>query len=361
MECNSKHQMIHGCNFCVLKVPCQCSISTPNFYLPPRLIACNSNLKKNVTKLHPVNLVLLQKFFDNTKFQQIFGDSLFSHPLNVTVPQFKIYNHEMSHVLANDVRHHLNLSKMVEIAKNDEIVFQTLAEPLAHGLISIPESWPDIDGILAVTAIAVTAISSSLVVWMFFKMRKLTAALLTLQQIHKTKALPSTLPSFVYTHRPTTESTQFDVFFSMSWEHANFIFLMFNTILLLLIILKFIKKTSITKSPRLVLEITCLDQCMFVSIMKLPLCPSRLNLNLPTAVTELRIIGSCVMPVLAIDWPDFSIVNTVTTQTMDIPSFVRISILQKYHLSKILKKQFYVQIHAEHGGYLFELSANDGE
>lgn len=153
MECNGSHKMIHGCNFCIFDLPCQCSLSTPDFYLPARLISC-SNTQDDITKLHPVNLILLQKFFNNDQFQHIFADSSFLSPLNVTVPQFKIYNHEMSKVLADDVKNHLNLSKMVEIAKNDDIVFQTLAEPLLDGQLAIQSDWPDVNGILTLVALS---------------------------------------------------------------------------------------------------------------------------------------------------------------------------------------------------------------
>lgn len=184
MECNGQHQMIHGCNFCIFDVPGQSRLSSTDFYLPPRLISCNNDTDRNITKLHPINLVLLQEFFDTAKFQHIFGDSTFEKPLNVTLPTFKIYNHKMSQILADDFKNHLNLSKMVEVTKNDDIVFQTLAEPMLDGQITIQSSWPDFNGVLILIAISFTSASTFLLLWVFFTIRKLSAALLLLQQVH---------------------------------------------------------------------------------------------------------------------------------------------------------------------------------
>jgi len=66
MECNGHHQMVQGCNFCLFNLSCQCSLSSPDFYLPPRLISCKGNASTPHTRMHPVNLILLQKFFDSS-------------------------------------------------------------------------------------------------------------------------------------------------------------------------------------------------------------------------------------------------------------------------------------------------------
>jgi len=358
MECNARHQMIKGCNFCIFKLPCQCSLSNAHFYLPPRLISCNTNVAANVSKLHPVNLILLHKFFDTSKFQHIFGDSTFLQPLNVTVPNFKIYNHQMSQVLANDVKNHLNLSKMVEIAKNDRIVFQTLAEPLAHGLIQIPISWPDLNGILILAGLGFTLVTTILLFGMGFKIKTMSATLLTLQQAQNANALPSTLPSFVYTHKPTTEASTFDFNLELSWEHGIMILLFINTVVVLFILLKMLK---LHKSPRLLMEVVSKDECTFIPIMKLPLCPSLAKLNLPPSVSEIKIVGNCFFPQLKINWTGFTVLNSSTEQSIAVPTTVSIPIWQKFKMAKMLKQNFYIQLHAEHYGYLSRMDIDESD
>lgn len=89
----------------------------------------------NFTILHPFNLALLQQFFDENKLANLLGDTIFLKPINLKVPLFKIYNHSMDKVIADDHRYQLSLNKMAEAAKKDETIFKQLSEPLIDGLI----------------------------------------------------------------------------------------------------------------------------------------------------------------------------------------------------------------------------------
>jgi len=86
MECSNTHKMVKGCDFCVFQLPCRCSVSTSSHFVASRLGAChNSTSHDNITILHPVNLALLQHFFDNSYLDQIFADTTFSTPVNVSL------------------------------------------------------------------------------------------------------------------------------------------------------------------------------------------------------------------------------------------------------------------------------------
>ena len=109
---------------------------TEKIYFPSRPTACH-NHTNNVTKLHPFNLVLLQEFFDNSKIQNVFADTTYENTLNVSVPNFKIYQHDMHPIIADDKNSHLSLSRMTDQVKNDQVIFQSLTEPLLEGQIQI--------------------------------------------------------------------------------------------------------------------------------------------------------------------------------------------------------------------------------
>lgn len=130
-----------GCAFCVIQIPCRCSLSTESLYYAPRLIDCYQSAD-NFSVIHPVNLALLQEFFDESKLGHIFGNSFFPNPVNMSIPDFKFYNHSISQVLANDQKAHLSLRKIASAVKSDRKIFRTLAEPLIDGQILIPQSWP---------------------------------------------------------------------------------------------------------------------------------------------------------------------------------------------------------------------------
>ena len=74
LECNNEQKMVSGCDFCIMKFPCMCSVTKSQFYLQPRLTACQ-NTTNNITKLHPLNLALLQQFFEPSVVKHITGPS----------------------------------------------------------------------------------------------------------------------------------------------------------------------------------------------------------------------------------------------------------------------------------------------
>ena len=57
-DCPSGKRMEKGCIFCNVTVPCKCSVSETQTYLPPRLAACHKSSNDTITKVHPVNLAL---------------------------------------------------------------------------------------------------------------------------------------------------------------------------------------------------------------------------------------------------------------------------------------------------------------
>ena len=48
-----------------------------------------------------------------------------------------MYTHKFKKLLASDKSDHLSLKRMVIAAKKDEIIFQTLAEPILDGHLQV--------------------------------------------------------------------------------------------------------------------------------------------------------------------------------------------------------------------------------
>ena len=270
LECGQEHKMVQGCNYCIFDLPCQCSLTTSNFYLPPRLTSC-INHTKDISILHPVNLVLLQEFFDIEKFHHIFADTMFNQPVNFTIPHFKFYQNEMKTIIANDRQSHLSLSKIVQKAKKDETIFQTLAEPMLDGQITLPQNWPNVNDILMIVAVALSSFAILMILLMYFKMKKFAASLLVIQQIQQIKAFPTNLPTLVYQQSTLGTEKPFILEIDLSWEHASLFFTILNFILLLIVTLKHLSRS---KSSSVLLEITGIKQSVFVPITKLSMCPS---------------------------------------------------------------------------------------
>ncbi|KAK3103915.1 hypothetical protein FSP39_022884 [Pinctada imbricata] len=99
MDCPGEKKVIPGCTFCIVHVPCKCSLSTDSLYFPPRLVNCYES-NQNFTTVHPFNLALLQEFFDEDKLSNLLGNTTFPQPIDLQVPPFRIFNHSMDKVVA---------------------------------------------------------------------------------------------------------------------------------------------------------------------------------------------------------------------------------------------------------------------
>ena len=112
-----------------------------------------------------------------------------------------MFTYSYNQLLAADQKAHLNLSKMVQVAKKDQVIFKSLAEPLLEGNIEISSSWPNTSDILNIVAIGLAILSIVGVIFTIFKVRKLLVIIAVLQQVNSAKSEP--LPSF------TVESFKF--------------------------------------------------------------------------------------------------------------------------------------------------------
>ncbi|XP_046574610.1 uncharacterized protein LOC124282624 [Haliotis rubra] len=195
LTCPGHRRMVPGCTFCVLGTPCSCTLSTETLYYPAAFGTCH-NTSEKLTRLHPVNLALLQHFFDPSTLATIAGDTNFKKAIQIQIPDFHIYSHKSSKILAQDKNTHLSLRRIAERAKNDQTIFQNLAEPLLDGQIAVPSSWPDTNTIIVLISTSISVLSICLVIWMFFKLRTLSAALVLIS--HAAPVKSALLPNFNY-------------------------------------------------------------------------------------------------------------------------------------------------------------------
>ena len=124
MECANDYKVVKGCDFSIFNSPCKCSISASTFYMAPRLAGCHLH-DNSATIMHPVNLALLQHFSDASFVKNIFADTTFQTAVNVSIPNMKFFNHDISNVIAADKKAHLSLAKLARATKNDSVIFQS--------------------------------------------------------------------------------------------------------------------------------------------------------------------------------------------------------------------------------------------
>ena len=199
----------------------------------------------------------------------------------------------MHQVIADDSKSHLSLKKMTEQAKQDSVIFQSLTEPLLDGQIDIQSEWPDLNAILIFVTMGTTIASTLLMLWTFFKIRKLSTALLILQQTKVVKSLATDMPSFVYKSptKPSAPPTIFQFDFDLAWDHVIFILCLLNFACSLLNAYCMVHKFKRINASVLKLEVTSGNSCVLLLVLKLPLCPVFCHIEMPHDVANLSVHG----------------------------------------------------------------------
>ena len=352
LNCPQQTKVVPGCMFCLLTIPCKCSVSTDDWYFPPRLVNCY-NKNKQISTVHPVNLALLQEFFDESKLSNILGNSMFSNPVNFSVPNFKFYNHSFNEFLVADAQSHLNLKKMAKAAKKDEKVFKSLAEPLLDGRIEIQPTWPNVDSILTYVGLGLAAISFSFGIVLFCKYRKLAIAFSVLQQIQNVKS--QTIPSFIYNVPEVTEvsESKIESWFQseITWTHASVMLSVLLIVILGIALIIMFKKKSC--GTYIAVELTSGGQCVFVPLMHLSLCPSNYLVHIPK-IQDVSVSG-CFSGKLSLLWNKFSVIDKRTDKEMAVSSIVSLYPYAKFRIKKILSQPFSANIILIHQKYAYVL------
>ncbi|XP_071092604.1 uncharacterized protein [Haliotis cracherodii] len=181
LTCPDGQRIITGCSFCMIKLPCLCSISTQDLTFPAHLGTCQNLTHQDITYLHPVNLALLQHFFEDSTLDTVAGKTLYNEPVNVKIPDFHFYTHQFAKVIANDHKDHLSLKRMATSVKKNEVIFQSLTDSLLDGQINVKSSWFDLSSIIPLGAAVLSVLAIAAIIWMFFKIRALTATITILQ------------------------------------------------------------------------------------------------------------------------------------------------------------------------------------
>lgn len=169
----------------------------------------------------------------------------------------------------------------------DELVFQSLTEPLLEGNIQINSSWPSVSDIIDFIALAISIIIAIFgVIFTFLKVRKLLAIIAILQSTTPLKS-ESQIPSFIYKalSTPTPVPSDFDLLIqNFSWNHAS---VLMNAIVVSLLLFCFLYNFYLQRKNRftqIVIELTTGGECIFVPVLNLPLCPSFWKIVPPTDI-----------------------------------------------------------------------------
>jgi hypothetical protein len=353
LNCPNGTRTLKGCKLCLVNTSCQCAIATKDQFIPPRLQTCREISSPNITVLHPVNLALLQHFFSNELLKNIYGNTTYPRPLNITVPYFHIYNNTYSTFLAQDKEDHLSLRRMAEAAKRNSMIFRTMAEPLVMGKIPIQSSFVSWQNIVSIISVTLASASCLAFIWTYRRLCTLSATILLLNQ---GKVSASTLPSFHYiaNTKPTDiNPDSLETLISHLQVQTN----VTMTLLVIIVILSVTILVSIsklwltrTKGTNVILKLTHGQECVEITILNFSLCPEYMSYNSPKEIGQIEVSG-VILHELSFELPDFIMTNKMLDAKITIPASVSISPLMAWKIKQIMATSFNAYVMLQHGNH----------
>lgn len=321
----------------------------------PRFTGC-SKFDSQISVSHPVNLALLHKFFGDKVLDSISVNNTFAVPLNISIKPFKLFDHQFSNVIANDRVDQLNLDKMVAAAKEDQIIYNTMADPILDSGLFGSNSF-DYQTILSIVAVTLSTFAIFGVFVTYRKFRALTAALALSAKIKPV----TSLPQFIYTDAPTTPappSVVQQIHTSLP-QYNTYIFLTLCIITFCYILKQHLNKR---KKPAMQLEISNNEKSITVKVMTLPTCISLCTFHQSAPIT-LHKITYGIMPQVVVNWHNFTIQAEHNTSDLCPPSHISISWLTALQLHSLLQASsspYITQLWITHNGYCIpvELTAS---
>ncbi len=356
-----------GCSFCVISVPCKCSVHLDNFFIPARLNKCNKTKSDKITHLHPVNLAWLHQFFTTDLLSQFGGEILFNNPVNFSLPNFKLFETQFSQRLAADHRLHLSLSHIAEDAQTNKTVLQTVIDPIYSGEWAEPFNVWDIKHLVTYISIAFSTIACIISVKLAVSLKKITMTLTVLQQAHKTTAMsigqqPPKLVWHAPTDQPThTQNSNTVLEIAPEWIQLIVgICLVISLITLtILVSLKLFKHCqTIRTHTKLQLCITNGHKCAYITLLNLPLCPSYWDIP-DTEPKEIHVNKGCPTSSVNFQWTETSIPTTLLQHNFMLPHTIKIPITTAHKIETILSTPFTTFLQFVHQGYIQPLPTAD--
>ena len=327
-----------GCKYCFIHIPCNCALTIDRFFIPPRIKNCLHGT--NVTKLFPFNLALLQFFFSDKELGHIVSDTSYAYPLNYTIPNFNIYQHQFTQLLASDHDLRLNLSKMVTAAKLNQSIYSSLVEPILSG--DLPSSttftfspWHFLTAGLP-TFLSVIAVILSLKV---FLSNRAAASLMLTQTIPTSKAAP-----ILHWHPSTTPSTT-TIPFTIPHENISLALHVITVIFLCILAIHYIHRScsNLQNKTKMFITLSNGNTSTSIFITHLPLSPVGYRITGSKNIAHFTLSYKCT-PHLLCSW-NVHLQDIFNSNIIDLPPSCAINPLQWPTLKHLLCTDYQSIIH----------------
>ena len=357
LECpGNKRSIVPGCDtFCLMTIPCKCVLITNEIVFQSPLTQCE-NQTGTISKVYPINLALLQHFFNDTQLENVLANTTYEKYMSVVIPDLKIFKHKMSGILAQDKKFDINLKQIAERVKNSSTIYNSISDAYLDEQFSFDNGDPfDFKLLLSIVGLSLAVINFFTIIYVLRKIQLLSTVLV---MAHGARALSKEFHFQAPTDSSKTiqKEVKESILSALEWDHAIFVIC---TITMIIAIVAIIYRLTARKGAFTIitLEITNGAECVDVHVLKLPACPDFYIIQAPTSISQLAVTGALKRH-LNVAWPDFTITDKASNKSILANQKLPISWYSAYKLHQILQTPFLAHITVKHHNCVYILEKN---
>ena len=387
MTCRNQVFKKPGCMYCIYTIPCECSLMADTFQLAPRLTACKNNQDIS-DPIYPVNMAVLQEFFNDTDIQTILNTT-FTKPLQYTIPHLRIDNHNFQQDMERASKLDADFRSIAHKMKQNQRVYRQLSSySMNENWVPYTEPYTSISNILSLSAFALSLILLVAMLALCKRMRTLCMVLGVMTAGPPVKATPITAPTPNQISRTNLQPLALNhpklVYQSDSKDmistqpvpdlptcqqpladHFLLTIELVSLLLLLIVLLRsvtLILRTAIYRTDA-VLEVSDRKTIIDIKLQSLAYCPVEYDLVMMSWITSLSLTKHfCSTDNLEISWTYFFLTTRPTGEFIYLPTTIKLSLWQSYKLRQIINSGDYVvNLKLVHGGRAVYLRRSDSD
>lgn len=98
----------------------------------------------------------------------------------------------------------------------------------------------------------------------------------------------------------------------------------------------------------IILELTSGSTCVMIPLLTLSLCPSLLEISPPSSISNV-FLNEWPSRILKADWTNFKVTNKLQYSTIEIPTGIKLSWMNRYRVMKVMRQPYMAYILLKHG------------
>ena len=357
--CNRRVLKRPGCTFCILVVPCFCSLLAGPFSFSPRLAACQERSDISIETNPGVNLALLQKFFNDSRLSTSNADKWYGKKIPYSIPPLHIITNKYEASAQRDHKLKMDLNSITNHMKQRKPVYRTALDAflLAQTADADDSSWT-LPHLLAYASFGLSLFLSLVLFVTYQKLRTIialasTAGLPAVRGMYPPLTwIDPNAPPASDTPDNTLIGSKLTVPLFTPVDHSMVSTQAFICLILIVVLVIHFRLLirSLRYTSEVYLEVCGVTRRVNVFLCCVAKCPGDYCIPVPSWLQAITIIPiHWFWGELRLTWPYLALKDKKTNQEVAIPRTLKLSIWETYQLRKIQKEEYTAFIKIKHG------------